>query len=132
MRQYQWSNYSVLQNDWTFLKDNSLNATFTMTYSNKNLQAFQIVEDQLFSELAVSKTILNKKGVISLAVSDIFNLQDPNISTRYQNQFSSSARDVDNRYIQLGFRYKFGNTRLQSNQRSITTDERDRLNKENN
>nr|WP_321229205.1 TonB-dependent receptor [uncultured Psychroserpens sp.] len=129
VKQDQWSNFSVLQNDWTFLKDNSLNATFTLTYSGKNLQGFQIVEDQLFSELAISKTIFKKKGVISLAVSDLFNMQDPDISTRYQNQFNSSVRDEDTRYIKLGFRYKFGNTRLETNQRTSNTEERDRLNK---
>ncbi|WP_241485228.1 TonB-dependent receptor domain-containing protein [Psychroserpens damuponensis] len=129
VKQDQWSNFSVLQNDWTFLKDNSLNATFTLTYSSKNLQAFQTVENQLFSELAISKTLLKNKGVLSLAVSDLFNMQDPEASTRYQNQFNSSLRDVDTRYIKLGFRYKFGNTRLQTNQRSSNTDERDRLDK---
>lgn len=129
VKQDQWSNFSVLQNDWTFLKDNSLNATLTLTYSSKNLQAFQTVEDQLFSELAISKTIFKKKGVLSLAVSDLFNMQDPDISTRYQNQFNSSVRDDDTRYIKLGFRYKFGNTRLETNQRTSNLDERDRLNK---
>jgi outer membrane receptor protein involved in Fe transport len=130
VNQSQWSNYSVLQNDWSFLKDNSLNVTFTMTWVGKNLQGFQIVEDRLFSELAISKTILKKKGVLSLSVSDLFNMQDPNSNVRYQNQFSLSFSDIDNRFIKLGFRYKFGNTRLESNERNIQTDERDRLNKE--
>ncbi|WP_047549137.1 TonB-dependent receptor domain-containing protein [Psychroserpens sp. Hel_I_66] len=128
----QWSNYSVLQNDWSMLKDQSLNATFTLIWVGKNLQGFQTIENRLFSELAISKTVFKKKGIISLSFSDLFNMQDPEIGTRYQDQFSNSIRDEDNRYIKLGFRYKFGNTRLESNQRTITTDERDRLNKENN
>lgn len=101
-----------------------------MTWVGRNLQGFQIVEDRLFSELAISKTILKKKGVLSLSVSDLFNMQDPNSNVRYRNQFSLSFSDIDNRFIKLGFRYKFGNTRLESNERNIQTDERDRLNKE--
>ena len=50
------------------------------------------------------------------------------LEARYNNQFSSNAVDRDNRYIKLGFRYKFGNTRLETNQRGINKEERDRLN----
>ncbi|MEM6514584.1 MAG: outer membrane beta-barrel family protein, partial [Bacteroidota bacterium] len=127
--QNQWSNYSELQNDFTFLKDNSLNATLTLTWSGKNLQGFQIVEDRLFSEFTVSKSIFKKKGVISLSAGDLFNYQDPRSRVRYQNQFSSANVNRDNRFVKLGFRYKFGNTRLKTNERTINTDERNRLDK---
>jgi len=129
LSQSQWSNYSILQNDFSFLEDNSLNATLSLTWVGKNLQGFQTVEDRLFSELALSKTILDNNGVVSLSVGDIFNYQDPRTSVRYQNQFSFGQSDIDNRYIKLGFRYKFGNTRLETNQRGINLDERDRLNR---
>ena len=132
VRQDQWSNYSELQNDLTLLKDNSLNISLALTWVGKNLQGFQIVEDRLFSELAMSKTILNKNGIISLSVSDLFNMQDPQSSVRYQNQFSFGNADIDDRFVRLGFRYKFGNTKLNSNARSIDTEERERLEKKEN
>ncbi|WP_456441789.1 TonB-dependent receptor domain-containing protein [Psychroserpens sp.] len=125
----QWSNYSVMQNDFTLLKDNSLNISFTLTWAGKSLQGFQTIEDRLFSDLAISKTILNKKGIISLSASDLFNMQDADSSVRYQNQFSFRHADFDNRYVRLGFRYKFGNTKLNSNARAIDTEERERLEK---
>ncbi len=127
VRQDQWSNYSILQNYITFLKDKSLNASLTLTWVGKNLQGFQAVEDRLFSELSISKTILNKKGIISLSASDLFNFQDSESSTRYLNQFSSSFTDLDNRYIKLGFRYKFGNTKLETNERIKEIEETERL-----
>jgi len=132
VKQDQWSNYSALQNNLSFLKDNSLNASLTLTWLGKNLQGFQTVEDRLYSQLSISKTILNKKGVLSLSVSDFFNKHDFEVSTQYQNQFNKQFVDVDDRYIKLGFRYKFGNTRLETNQRAIDTEERDRLNKSGN
>lgn len=127
--QDQWSNYSALQNSFSFLENNSLNATLTLTYSTRNLQGLRTVEEQLFSDLSVSKTILNKKGILSLSVGDIFNYQDFRTSVRYQNQFSFGESDIDNRYVKFGFRYKFGNTRLETNERPINQAERDRLNK---
>jgi len=130
--QDQWSNYSEFQNDFTFLKDNSLNISFALTWVGKNLQGFQTVEDRLFSDFAISKTIFNKKGVISLSASDLFNFQDVDANVQYQNQFSKQYVDVDNRYIRLGFRYKFGNTKLNSNARAIDSEERERLEKQDN
>ncbi|MGC1474042.1 MAG: outer membrane beta-barrel family protein [Psychroserpens sp.] len=130
--QSQWSNYSELYNSVSLLKDKSLNVSLSLTWLGKNLQAFQTVEDRLFSQLAISKSVLNKQGSITLSVSDIFNQHDFSVSTQYQNQFSSQFVDIDDRYVRLGFRYKFGNTRLETNQRSTNLDERDRLNKASN
>jgi len=125
----QWSNYSELQNDFTLLKDNSLNISLALTWAGKSLQGFQIVENRLISDLAISKTIFNKQGVLSLSVSDLFNTHDFDYSTQYQNQNSLGYTDVDDRYVRLGFRYKFGNTKLNSNARAIDTEERERLEK---
>lgn len=132
VRRDQWSNYSEFQNDFTLLKDNSLNISFALTWVGKSLQGFQTVEDRLISDLAISKTILNKKGIISLSVSDLFNTHDFDYRTQYQNQFSFGHADIDDRYVRLGFRYKFGNTKLNSNARAIDTEERERLEKKTN
>ena len=123
----QWSNYSVLSNDFSFLKDKSLSANLTLTWIGKNIQGLSTVKNRLDSNLSISKTILKKKGVLSLAVSDIFNLQDYDLATKYENQNSTSHWDLDNRYIKLGLSYKFGNTKLESNARTSEIEERDRL-----
>lgn len=112
----QWSNYSVLVNSLTMLEDNSLNINFTLTWVGKNLQQFQTVENRLVSEFSVSKSIFNKRGMLSLSLEDLFNLQDYETSLRYLNQSSSSMVDMDNRFIKIGFRYKFGNTKLKTNE----------------
>lgn len=127
-----WSNYSILSNDFSFLKDRSLNVNFIATYVGKSIQGFQEVKGRLVSDLSISKTVFKKKGTISLAVADLFNDQDFNTNTRYLNQNSSKYDNVDNRYIKLGFRYKFGNTRLQTNQRTKEQQETERLEKKGN
>lgn len=123
----QWSNFSVLQNDFTFLKDRSLNVNVTMYYAGRNLQGFRLVEEMLFSSLSISKSIINNKAVISLSAEDLFNTQDWDYSTQYLNQFSKIHLDNDQRRIKLGFRYNFGNTNLRTNSRTKSLEERDRL-----
>ena len=123
----QWSNYSILSNDFTFLKDNSLNVNLTLTWVGKNLQALTIVEDRLVSELSISKKILKDKGIVSLSVQDIFNYQDYEQSVRYLNQNSRIFNNIDNRFVRVGFRYKFGNTKLNTNERSTDEEQRSRI-----
>ncbi|MGV6831809.1 MAG: TonB-dependent receptor domain-containing protein [bacterium] len=127
-----WANYSELSSNLSLLKDNSFNITLALVYSSRNLQGFQLVErDQYYSDIAITKTILKGKGVISLSASDLLNLQDFDVRTRFLDQNSRLFTDLDNRYVRLGFRYKFGNTNLTTNQRSLEKEERDRLNQRN-
>ena len=132
INQSQWSNYSVWSNNISLLEDQSLDINLTLTWAGKNLQGFQIIEDRLISDLSISKSIFNKNGSLSLSIEDLFNMQDYDTSTRYQNQFSKSKRNLDNRTIKLGFRYNIGNTKLETNARTNELDELDRLNNSSN
>ena len=124
----QWSNYSILSNNFSFLEDNSLTASLTFTYVGKNIQGLQIVDDRLVSELSLKKTIMGGNGIISLAASDLFNTQNYNIRTQFLDQDNSVFTNIDSRYVKIGFRYKFGNTKLSTNQKDLEKEERDRLN----
>ncbi|TJY34815.1 outer membrane beta-barrel family protein [Pontimicrobium aquaticum] len=122
-----WSNYTILQNDFSFLKNNSLVANFTLTYIHKNVQGLQVIDSRLLSNFSIRKTIFKGKGSLSLLVSDLFNQQDFYWTTKFANQNSTSDVNLDNRYIKLGFRYKFGNTKLSTNERTSSVEERERL-----
>jgi len=123
----QWSNYSELSNNLSVLKDNSLNLYLTLTWVGKSLIDLTTVEDRLFSSLSISKSLLNKKATISLTVEDLFNYQNETYNVNYLNQLSSSFGDIDSRYIKLGFRYNFGNTKLNTNERTTDSEERERI-----
>ncbi|BAO75522.1 TonB-dependent receptor domain-containing protein [Winogradskyella sp. PG-2] len=123
----RWSQLFILAPNFSLLKDNSLNVNATFYWFGKNLQSLQTAEDRLVSELSISKSILNKRAVISLSVEDIFNMQDYDVSINYLNQSSRRFTNLDNRFIKLGFRYKFGNTKLNTNERATNAEERDRL-----
>ena len=125
-----WSNYSVLSSDFSFLKDKSLSVNFTLTYIGKNQQGFQTVDSRLATDLAIKKTILKKKATISLSAADLFNTQDFSVASKYgSNQNNSRHFNQDNRYVKIGFSYRFGNTTLETNERTKERKERDRLEK---
>jgi hypothetical protein len=65
--------------------------------------------------------------VVSLSVEDLFNAQDQRVSIDYLNQSSVNFTNLDNRFVKLGFRYKFGNTKLATNERTAEMEERNRL-----
>ena len=98
-----------------------------MFYSSKNLQHFTQVKGQLFSALSISKSILKKKGTLSLSVEDLFNRQYTYTKTEYLDQNNTGFVNSDNRFIKLGFSYKFGNTKLSTNEHTTDAEERDRL-----
>ncbi|WP_336127485.1 outer membrane beta-barrel family protein [Mesoflavibacter sp. CH_XMU1422-2] len=127
VKQDQWSNYSVLSNDFSLLKDKSLSANFTVIYTSKNLQGFKTVDGRLISDLSISKKLFKDKATLSLAFADLFNKQDFTVRTKYGRQDNYNFHNQDNRYVKLGFNYKFGNTSLQTNERTKDKKERDRL-----
>jgi len=123
----QWINYSELSSSFSMLKDNSLSVNLSLAYSTKFLQGTVYGDSFLFSNLSLSKKVLNNKGSVSLMFSDIPNLQDIGSRSRFANQNNYVFHDLDTRYVKLGFSYKFGNTTLQTNQNTKSHTERNRL-----
>ncbi|WP_400075704.1 TonB-dependent receptor domain-containing protein [Winogradskyella sp. R77965] len=123
----QWSNYSELSNNVSLLKDNSLDMSLSLVWVGKSVLDLVTVEDRLFSSFSVTKTFFNKKMNVFLSVEDIFNFQNEDYRIKYLNQSSRRYTDVDNRFIKFGLRYKFGNTKLNTNERSTDVEERERL-----
>lgn len=131
LKKDRWANYTTLSNNLTFLKDRSLNANFSLVYISKNVNGFREIDNLLFSNLSVSKTIFNKKATVSLLISDLFNTQKFRMRSRYLNQDNLSIMNEDTRTVKLGFRYNFGNSNLKTNQRMQSEQEIERLEKQN-
>lgn len=125
----RWSNYTIFQNNFSLLKDNSLTASLNLDYAKKNVQGLQLIDSRLMTNISLRKTILKGKGSLSLIVSDLFNKEDFTWTTKFADQNNTTFVNLDNRYVKLGFRYRFGNTKLSTNERTTSIDERDRLNK---
>lgn len=128
----QWSNLSIVSGGLSLLEDNSLNINLSLLYVTKYLQGLAIIDNLFQSDLAISKSLWNKKAVISLSATDLFNMQDKSFSINYLNQSNSRLNNKDNRTVKLGFRYNFGNTKLNTNERTTDVEERNRLQNQSN
>ena len=124
-----WSNYSEMSNSFTFLKDNSLTASLSIIYVSDYQEGFQSIDSRTLSDIAIKKTILNKRGSITLSASDLFNKQDYGVVSKYLNQDNSRYLNEDNRYVKLAFSYRFGNIGLETNERTKDHKARNRLEK---
>lgn len=129
VKKNKWYNYSIFSTDHRFLKDNSLSLNLTLTRIGSSIIGLRTVDTRLASDLSIRKRLFNKKATLSLAIADLFNQQDYGVTNRYLNQDSYTYTDEDNRYIKLGFSYKFGNTTLKTNARIKQINERSRLEK---
>ena len=78
-----------------------------------------------FTEMALKKDVLDKKGTISFRLNDIFNTQEFNITQSGENFSSESYRKRQSRIAFIGFSYRFGSTPGQNNR------QRDRRNQNN-
>lgn len=125
--QKKWSNYTSIDNNFTFLKDQSLTANLSFLYISSNIQGLSEVSNRSLVNLSLRKTLWNKKVTLSLSLNDIFNGQELTNTTRYFNQNSFYRANYDVQTIRFGVRYNFGNTKLQTNQRTKSSAEQERL-----
>lgn len=123
--QFNWAIRT--SNSFTFLKDGSLTADLTFFYQGPTFFGNERYDGLGSLNLLLRKTLWNKKASISLGVDDIFKQRNQSTSRVFLDQNGFSLRRAENRLLVVGFRYKFGNTKIRDNQKSKKVDERDRL-----
>lgn len=146
------NNFSGIEMDFTSadLKGQRLNASHFFVIMNSN-HTFKINKDisaelsgkytsplvygtlKLKSEYAVdagfSKSLLNKKGSLKLAVTDIFNTKNQKISSVYPGVNYALRQKQETRVFRLSFTYRFGNSNVKAsrNKTSGLEDEQSRI-----
>lgn len=122
-----WTTYLRANNYFTLLKDESLYADMAFTYISPYVQGN--ASFRAYSKLGINfrKTFWNKDASISIGVEDIFNKGNIYSTRNYLEQNNSTSTRRENRLFVLGFRYKFGNTKIRDNSKSKSTDENNRL-----
>ena len=125
--QQKWANYTSIDNNFTFLKDQSLTANLSFVYISSTIQGLSEVSNRNMLNLSLRKTLCNKKVTLSLALNDILNGQEFTNTARYFNQNNVDRMNFDVQTVRFGIRYNFGNTKLQTNQRTKSSAEQERL-----
>ena len=122
-----WNSYIRSNSGFSFLSDKSLKADVSVLYSSPVIQGNSRQEDYFKLGIALQKSIWNKQGSISLGVDDIMNEARLFNTRKFLNQNNSSFFRPESRLLVLGFRYKFGNTKIRTNKKAKKVEERNRL-----
>tara|TARA_R110000868_G_scaffold82992_3_gene234398 strand:- start:435 stop:2867 length:2433 start_codon:yes stop_codon:yes gene_type:complete len=128
----KWSFYGQIINYFSFLKDKSLTADVVYVHISPIAEGATVASTRAGLNINLKKTFWNNKAALNLGVEDIFNTQNFTTSTKYLNQDVQLKSRMENRLFIVGFNYKFGNTHLKTNEKTIDLEERDRLNKKSN
>lgn len=101
-----------------FAYRNKLLTTFTLpkeysiqvqaNYSSPKIVAQGTISAMYFGDLSVKKRVLNKKGNVSLKLSDVFNTREFDFVTSDINFYQESYRKRQSQILWLGFSYNFG------------------------
>lgn len=124
----QWSFYANWINYFSFLEDRSLSADLSILFISPIIDGSKEVSSRAQLDAGLKKTFNNGKWILSLRTNDILLTSDFSVSNKFNNQNNKNYAKFDNQWIRLGLRYKFGNTKLQTNESIKELEERDRLN----
>ena len=122
-----WNSYIRSNSGFSFLSDKSLKADVSLLYSSPVVQGNSRQEDYCRLGITFRKTLWDKKGSISLGVDDILNEASLFNTRKFLNQNNTSYYRPESRLLVLGFRYKFGNTKIRTNKKSKKVEERNRI-----
>ncbi len=128
--QDKWSFYGNFINYFSFLKDNSLSADLSVLYISSIIDGPGTISERAQVDVGLKKSFSKGNWIVSLRASDIFLTSDFTVKNQYGNQNNQYYAKFDNRWLRLGLRYKFGNTRLQTNENTKELEERERLKNE--
>lgn len=98
--------HSKLLSSFTLPKDYSIQVQ--ANYSSPKIVAQGEISAMYFGDISVKKKVLNKKGSISVKLSDVFNTRQYNFITEGSNFSQESYRKRQSQILWLGFSYNFG------------------------
>ncbi|MCG9971453.1 outer membrane beta-barrel protein [Christiangramia crocea] len=119
---------AYVYNIFTLSQDGSFEGTLFVQYVSDFLSGSYKLDPMTTVSVGLRKELWNKRAELSVNFNDIFNTTNTRLTSDYLNQSNSYASFEENRNVQIGFKYNFGNFRLDDNERSIEEVERERLN----
>ncbi|MEM0517470.1 TonB-dependent receptor domain-containing protein [Aequorivita flava] len=115
-------------NRFTLTKDQSFTADLSALYISNFVFGNRYFKNQSFVNISFRKVFWDKRASVTAGVDDIFNTLNNVVSVaKYYNQDNRFFVNQESRLFRLGFKYNFGNARLRDNNKTIETDEGDRL-----
>ena len=119
--------YAQMYSGFTVSKSAGLSSDVTALYISDMIYGAAEYNNQFNLSFSIRKSLWNKRASITLGVDDIFNTNNVQVATQYLNQDNRFFAKEESRLFRIGFKYSFGNARLQDNNKTTTSDERNRL-----
>jgi hypothetical protein len=119
--------YIDIYNGFTLSKDGSFNGDLSFNYITGFISGSYQQEAQTSLSIGLNKSLWNNRMVVHLIAQDLLGKVNARYNSNYLNQNNSFISVPETQFVQLGFKYNFGNFRLGDNQRSIDKIERERL-----
>ena len=97
---------------FTIDKQSGIKAEIDMTYDSPDIQGIFRNGHYFDTDLGVKTNVLNGRGTIKLAASDIFYSEKYHVNVNYLDQNNGFIQKNDSRNANLSFTYHFGGNRL--------------------
>ena len=119
--------FGQFYNSLTLSKDGTFSGNLTLTYVSDYISGSYKFDPMTTLSIGFRKTFWNNRAELSLNFEDFLDKTNTRLTSGYLNQDNSFFAWEELRYVRIGFKYNFGNFRLQDNKRSIDAEERDRI-----
>jgi hypothetical protein len=119
--------YASMYSNFNLNTDRTLTADLNVLYISNFITGGYDYKNQFNASISVRKSFWNKRASITVGVDDIFDTNTFPVTTNYYNQDNSYFARAETRLFRLGFRYNFGNARLNDNNRNSSSAESNRL-----
>lgn len=119
--------FGQFYNSLTFTKDGTFSGNLTLTYVSDYISGSYKFDPMTTLSIGFRKTLWNNRAELSLNFEDILDKTNTRLTSLYLNQDNSFFAREESRYVRIGFKFNFGNFRLQDNKRTIDASERDRI-----
>lgn len=122
--------YAYIGNYLTLSKDKTLTGEVSLEYLSRFLSGSYVQNPTTAINVGIQKTFWKKRGTLQVNFNDVLNRANALLTSRYLNQNNNYFILNETQNVQVGFTYKFGNFRLDDNNREISTDEGERIQKD--
>ncbi|MES2651042.1 MAG: TonB-dependent receptor [Bacteroidota bacterium] len=110
-----------MQNSFTIVK--GFTAELSGNYESPLDYGTLSIGSRYFIDMGLSKSLLNKKATLKLAMSDVFNTNDQNITSAYPGLKYDLYQKNDTQMGRISFTYRFGKNEIKpARRRSIGTE----------
>ena len=116
-----------VNNRFALNKKKDFNGEVNFYYNSSSVQGSFVFTSTTNLSLAIRKKVFKGKGEVFGIFSDIYRGQKQTVSTNYGNQSSSFRYYDDTQSFRIGFKYDFGNQKLENKSKENQTEEQKRL-----